>query len=84
MVPTIAIAKSKEKWKLIIATKSNNYSYCDSWKSDNYRKRNKQRSKEIILKIRQKIWSDKFTRSNRLMFKIAIALLAKKKKNIAP
>ena len=62
-----AISKSKGKRE-----KSDNY--LDIWKSENYRKGNKEKQQRIYSrKEAKKIKCDNFTRSNREKFKIAIA-----------
>ena len=48
------------------AKKTNNYRYCDSWKSDNFRKEaNKKKQRTDTKKDAKRIKSDNFTRGNR-------------------
>ena len=58
------------------ARKSDNYRYCDSWKSDNFRKRAiKKKQITDTQKDAKGIKSDNFTRSNREKSNIAISIL---------
>ena len=54
---------------------SNNYRYCDRWKSDNFRNNNQEKKQRADTKKGTKIKSDNFTWSNREKAYIAIVIL---------
>ena len=63
---TIAIVKEDFSQSPLKVRKSDNYRSCDSWNSDNYRKRNKGKKQKNYTKNEAKeIKSNSFKRSNR-------------------
>ena len=53
------------------------FQYCDSWKSDNFRKRGIKKEAKYTKKDAKRIKSDNITRSNREKSNTAIAILEK-------